>query len=1139
MQAKQLPITSNDSSGRVTSGGAMSSAVDIAVAQGELGSPAPRRFGVAGGGASGHFKYWRSVDELQQTPEFEQFLHREFPQAASEFPEGVSRRRWLKLMSASLALGGVAGCRYGPIEFASMVVRPPNTVPGVPKHYATNFELAGRAVHLLVSNMDGRPIKIEGNPEHPLMRASEPNDLSGGKSRFASAGTDVFSQGCILGLYDPDRTSRVTRVVDGKAEEVTWDDFAAFAGDHLANLKETQGESLAILMSPSLSPSVNRLVAETVKLLPKTTVASYSSVDSSSQQAACEQAVGQPAELLFDLSQAKLICCMDSDLLGNDPNMVVYSRQFAKGRTPALGKMNRLYAVESRFSITGSAADSRLAIRSSQIGPFIAKLEQRVDALLAGGSPQAAAGDEQAFDKVAPAEQLERFVEALADDLVKHKGAGLVSVGGHQPLDVQLAALRLNQKLGNVGKCVQLRPSRLAIEGVKPVSLSDFTDTLVKGTVDTLWILGDNPVYTAPGDLKLGAAIEQVQDSIYFAEFEDETAAVCKWRLPLAHPLESWGDVRAVDGTYGICQPQILPLLNGKSQVEILSMLHGKADGGEAIVKATANSSGQPLPARQWQELLHSGFLADSAVEPIGGELKVEGAQPAGTLNLDSFENGSLEVLVTVSDTLYDGRFAKNVWMQELPQAMTKLVWDNAAIVSPATAQTLKLKQGEIVRLVRGEHSIELPVFLMPGQALGSITAHLGYGRVCRDEAVDSDEQVVIGQNLAPLRTFENLTLIAGVEARGTSIPYKLATTQDHFAIDTLGLEETAERAGMLIREGTVEQLDEGGADYVEHLGLHHPPLESLWDEPINAFEEDPKIPYQWGMTIDLNKCTGCNSCVVACQSENNIPVVGKEQVSRGREMHWIRVDRYFRGEMETPQIVNQPVACVHCETAPCEQVCPVAATVHTEEGINAMAYNRCVGTRYCANNCPYKVRRFNYFNYGTEYGYFYGWQQKGKIEEASRKLQQLVLNPEVTVRGRGVMEKCTYCIQRVQNGKITARNAGRPVEDGEIQSACQTACPTQAIVFGDLKDPGSRVSKLQQDPRSYAMLAELNIKPRTLYLARVRNTHQRLKLAQQLVEAHHAEHAGAEHAGEEHGEPHAAQDDTHGSDVSAVTTKH
>ena len=1128
MQAKRLPITSHQTNPAAD--------VPAAAVVAHRNQPAS--------GAS----YWRSIDQLEQTPEFEQFLHREFPQAASEFPEGVSRRRWLKLMSASLALGGVAGCRYGPNEFAAFVVRPEETVPGVPKRYATNFELAGRAVHLLVSNLDGRPIKVEGNAQHPLMQASEPNDVSGSNSRFASAGTDVFSQGCILGLYDPDRVSAVTRVVDGQAQATTWEAFAAYSQERLAELQATQGESLAILMSPSLSPSVNRMVSETVKLLPKAMVAVYSSLDNSAQFAACEQAVGSPAELLFDLSAAQVICCLDSDLLGNDPNMVVYSRQFSKGRAAITGEMNRLYAVESRYSITGGAADSRLAVRSSQIGPFISRLEQRVDELLAGGSVAAAKADELAFDLVASDEQVGRFIDAMADDLVKHAGAGVVSVGAHQPLAVQLAALRLNQKLKNVGSTVQLRPSRSAIEGVNPVDLAEFNEALIKGTIDTVWILGDNPAYTAPGDLKLATQLEKVPHTIYFAEFTDETAAVCKWRLPLSHPLESWGDVRGADGSYGIGQPQILPLLGGKSSLEILSALHGKSEAGEAIVKQTAQViAGSAIPARVWLETLHNGFLADVKTEPLASQLSVETAAPEGKVDLATVDNGSLEIVFTISDTLYDGRFAKNVWMQELPQAMTKLVWDNAAIISPLTAKKLNLKQGhrdqtDIVRLVHGDKVLELPIFLMPGQAEGSITVHLGYGRVCRDEAVDSNQQTTVGQDVSQLRTFETKSILTGVEARPTSRPYKLATTQDHFAIDELGLGETSTRAGMLIREGTVEQIQEGGADYVDHLGIHHPPLESLWEEPINQYESDPTVAYQWGMTIDLNKCTGCNSCVVACQSENNIPVVGKEQVSRGREMHWIRVDRYFRGELATPQIVNQPVACAHCETAPCEQVCPVAATVHTEEGINAMVYNRCVGTRYCANNCPYKVRRFNYFNYNTEYGYFYGWEQKGKIEEASRKLQQLVLNPEVTVRGRGVMEKCTYCIQRVQNGKINARSEGRAVLDGEIQSACQTACPTQAIVFGDIKDPNSRVSQLQKDVRAYAMLSELNIKPRTLYLARVRNTHPRLKLAHQLAKAEHGDgaHGDSSHGDSSRGDGadgHGTADHAHAENP--VTTTH
>ncbi|MEZ6138194.1 MAG: TAT-variant-translocated molybdopterin oxidoreductase [Pirellulaceae bacterium] len=1087
--------------------------------------------------------YWRSVGELEGTPEFEQMLHREFPQAASEFPEGVSRRRWMKLMSASLALGGLAGCSYGPDSIAPMVVRPPNTIPGVPKHYATNFQLAGRAVHLLVSNLDGRPIKIEGNAAHPVMRATEPNDIND-KPRFASAGTDVFSQACILGLYDPDRSSRVAKRVDGSLVDSSWEEFADYAQGHANALAESQGSRLAILMAPSLSPSINRMVAETVKLLPKTTVAHFASIDDSAQQTALAEAAGKPAEVLYDLSSAKVICCLDSDLLGNDPNMLVYSRQFARGRTPEPGKMNRLYAVEARHSVTGSSADSRLAVRSSQIGAFLVRLEKAVDELLAGGSPAVAADGELPLDKVDAAERLERFVSAMAEDLVQNRGAGLVAVGAHQPHDVQLAALRLNNKLENIGKTLNLRPRRSAIAGVETVGLAELVEKLANG-VDTVWILGDNPVYSAPGDVKLGETLAKLDHVVYLAEYEDETAKTASWSVPLAHALESWGDVLGVDGSYGVCQPQILPLLNGKDALEILSLLHGKPETGAAIVRATADSLGQQLTERKWRDVLHDGYLASNTADSITADIAGDGPLPTGVLNAE-IKKGELELLFVESDTIYDGRFAKNVWLQELPQAITKIVWDNAALISFATAEATGMKQGEIVRLSHGEKTLDLPVSIVPGQADGTIVVHIGYGRVCRDEAVDSNDTVEIGKSVSPMRSIKNMHILTGVEAQPTSRPYKLVSTQDHFAIDDqvggidqTGLDGIKERVGGLVREGTLKQISEMGAKYVEGLGIHHPPLKSLWDEPIDAEETKSTVPYQWAMTIDLNKCTGCNSCVIACQAENNVPVVGKEQVGRGREMHWIRVDRYFRGEQDTPQIVNQPVACVHCETAPCEQVCPVAATVHTEEGINAMAYNRCVGTRYCANNCPYKVRRFNYFNYGTEYGYFYGWQQKSKLDAASRQLQQLVLNPDVSVRGRGVMEKCTYCIQRVQNGKINARNEARLVEDGEVQSACQTACPTQAIVFGDIKDQSSLVYQLQHSPRAYAMLEELNIKPRTQYLIRVRNTHPRLLLSVQIGKPAHGGHGehDAHDAAHDEAHPH-ADEQAHAEGDEHATTK-
>ncbi len=1057
--------------------------------------------------------YWRSLNDLDQTPEFRQFIEREFPTAASEFPSGVSRRRWLQLMSASIALSGAAGCHYGTELFAPSVTRPENTIYGIPKKYATNFELAGRAVNLLVTNLDGRPLKIEGNPDHPLMVGTEPNDLKG-KPRFKSAGTDVYAQGCILGMYDPDRASRVAKREGGELKASSWDDFAAYCKAQQEKLKANQGASLAILMSPSLSPSVNRLVGEIVKALPQATVAQYKSIDDSARRAAATQAAGKPAELVLDLSGAKVICCLDSDLLGNDPNMLTYSRQYAAGRTPVAGSMNRLYSVEARFSVTGSTADSRLAVRSSQIGAFLVLLDKTVEKLIAGEKIAAPADEKPIDDESVTTEQrLNRFVESLAEDLVANKGTSVVSVGYHQPLDVQLLALRLNQRLGNIGKTVHFTPDRTVIEGVKPVGLAELAGKLSAG-IDTVWILGDNPVYTAPANVKLGEKLAKLENVVYLAEFEDETAKVSSWSVPVCHPLESWGDVVSQDGTYGVCQPQILPVLGGKSTVEILALLNGQTAEASALVRTTAGAvTGSPLNSTAWHSLLHDGF-AKRVVNELEGT-NFEGPVPTGMLDLESIEPGKVELLLVESDTIYDGRFAKNVWLQELPQAITKLCWDNAALMSPATAKKLGLNQGirqetSMVQITANGEKIELPVFLMPGQADGTIVTMLGYGRSCRDEAADSDNEAIVGHDVSKIRTLDRMHLITGVETRPSGKAYKLATTQDHFAIDDKGQEGIAERVGRLIREGTLEQI--GDKDFVKHEGLHSEEF-SLWREPMEDFEEDKSVMYQWGMSIDLNKCTGCNTCVIACQAENNIPVVGKEQVIRGREMHWIRIDRYFRGSEAAPQVVQQPVACAHCETAPCEQVCPVAATVHTEEGINTMAYNRCVGTRYCANNCPYKVRRFNYLNYQTEYGYFYGWEQKGKLEEAQRKLQALVLNPEVSVRGRGVMEKCTYCLQRVQNAKIQTRSEGRRIEDGELQTACQAACPTQAIVFGDVNDPNSIVSKNHSDSRTYDMLNELNIKPRTKYMARVRNVHARLKTADQLKTHEHHGHAHADEA--------------------------
>ncbi|MEM9643877.1 MAG: 4Fe-4S dicluster domain-containing protein, partial [Planctomycetota bacterium] len=638
---------------------------------------------------------------------------------------------------------------------------------------------------------------------------------------------------------------------------------------------------------------------------------------------------------------------------------------------------------------------------------------------------------------------------------------------------------------------------------------SELVDKINAGEIDSLIIVGENPAFTSAGDVALGDAIGKVENTVYFGEYDDETAVLCDWSVPVAHPLESWGDVVSPQGFYGVSQPQILPLLDGKTKEELLAILLDEEEQtGEQIVRRTADSLGSALSNRQWRQLLHDGFSEDFVVGEVFSE--VTGDPPElpseSPVAVEKADQDDIEVIFQPAEGLYDGRFANNGWLQELPQSITKLTWDNAALMSPSTAETLKVAHGQKVALRLQDGSlVELPVYELPGCAPGVVTTSIGYGReragmVGGHVAEDVD---AVGVNVAPIRTTGSMLVAYKIEARPRYTEYKLATTQDHWAIDELGQQETEKRSYNLVREGTPELLEklpefvDAKAPHVPHVGSDG----SLWEEPINIIEEEkPKVP-QWAMSIDLTKCFGCNACVIACQSENNIPIVGKEQVLNSREMHWLRIDRYFQGDPEFADVVQEPVSCMHCETAPCEQVCPVAATVHTDEGINAMAYNRCIGTRYCANNCPFKVRRFNYFNYNEDVGTGYGINAfAGNIEDANRKLQALVLNPDVSVRGRGVMEKCTYCVQRIEAAKIEARkDGGRPILDGDIVTACQSACPGDAIAFGNIADPDSKVSKARANVRTFALLEQLNLKPRTTFMARIRNTPAILMTSHQL----------------------------------------
>ncbi|MCA9137744.1 MAG: TAT-variant-translocated molybdopterin oxidoreductase [Planctomycetales bacterium] len=1065
--------------------------------------------------------YWRSISELHGSEDFQtNYLHREFPVAASEYPEGVSRRRWMQLMGASLAMAGVSGCRYPEEIIAPFVIRPEGRVPGEFYERATNFELAGSVHNLLVRCFDGRPQHIEPNTKHP-----------------SASGTNTYVQASILSLYDPDRSRGDNGPLlmrgEGRKQESKWEDFLPIGQAAVKKAASNQnGKGFAVLMSPTASPTTVRMLGKLKETLPASTIARYDGVTDDVMRKATKQMLGTEANQKLDLSNAKVIFSLGADFLGTDPGALGAARTFAKKRDAVAGEMSRLYVVEGGYTTTGTMADSRLAVRPSQMPAFLAAVGRMVDAIK-GGETHDHSGKELPFnhEDITAAERQSRFIDCLAHDIVKAGEDAVVIVGQSLGADLVAAGMAMNQKLGSFGKAQSFTPC--VDESLETVSISDLVSAVDRGDIESLLILGDNPVITSPSDIDVAGMIGKVDQVFYLGEYDDETAAICDWSLPLAHPLESWSDCVNNDGVYGVCQPQILPLMGGRTAAELLAlMMEEDVVDPMMLVRATADSfRGQSLKEVEWRKLLHDGHSDDiKPVAPLGtlsGTAKELPAEDPAVFSGNDINQDDIEVVFSVADGLYDGRFANNGWLQELPQSITKLTWGNAALMSPATAKALGIHHGLYVTLRNAGGKIELPVFETPGIAPGVVATNIGYGRTRAGMVGGATALGVdaVGFDVSPIRTSDSMLVAYKVEGRPNYNEYKFATTQNHWAIDDIGRKETERRSYNLVREGTTKLLEDVPTFAREQPKAPHVPSVgkdgSLQHEPMQDIQRDESKDYmpQWGMSIDLSKCTGCNACVVACQSENNIPIVGAEQVKNSREMHWLRVDRYFQGSAEDAQIVHQPVACVHCETAPCEQVCPVAATVHTDEGINAMAYNRCIGTRYCANNCPLKVRRFNYFNYNEDIGVGYGFNAfPGNIESANRKLQALVLNPDVTPRGRGVMEKCTYCVQRVEKAKITARKEGRRVQDGDVVTACQAACGTNAIEFGNIADANSVVAKKRHDVRAYGVLEQLNIKPRTEYLARVRNPHPRLMTWQQIedLETIHAHHGGGEHDGDQ-----------------------
>jgi MoCo/4Fe-4S cofactor protein with predicted Tat translocation signal len=993
--------------------------------------------------------YWRSLNQLSYTPEFHEWVHHEFPANATEMLDGNSRRTVLKLMAASFGLAGLAAC-HRPVEHIL-----PNSkgtdadiyTPGEPYFYTTVHSLGGHVTGLLVETHDGRPTKVEGNPDHP----------------HSLGAATAIQQATVLSVYDPDRSSRV--LAGGKAS--TWANFEAA----VKGLSLGDGAGLRFLSGGVASPSLAALRAEALKKFPKAKWVEYEAAARENELAGAALAFGAPHYVHPQLDKAKVILALDADFLGLDAPSPFFTTLFSKRRrieTEAdLEKLNRLYAVESQFSITGANADHRLRMRGGEVRQFAIDLAAALGAMPGLNVVNNAAADKRG-----------RFLAAVAKDLKAAGAEALVIAGPRQAASVQALAALINQSLGS-GCVTYTKPVvENASSGVD--ALKTLAGEMAAGQVSTLAILGGNPVYTAPADLQFGVALSKVANSIYLGPEEDETSGTAKWHVPEAHFLEAWGDQATSEGLAAIQQPMIEPMYGGKSASEIVALLIGNKDTkSHDIVKNYWLAQFSGNKEQLWRKALHDGVVASSktvdAVKVTVDARKLAAAiaaEPAPAAN-------GLEAGFYPSSSTWDGRFANNGWLQEAPDPISKLVWGNAAMMSPGTAREQKVAEGDIVTLSRGNYKLEAAVMVQPGHADNAISIALGYGRQsCGRVGKD------VGFNANLIRTSDAFWFAPGFSMAATGKRHVHATTQERGTGDRQT--DPAGHFRPFVREGTVEEYKKN-PKFVEQMS-EVPELDSIY--PQLKYDQG----YQWGMAIDLGACTGCNACVVACVAENNIPVVGKDQVLRGREMHWIRMDRYYTGDENDPLVVEQPLPCMQCENAPCENVCPVQATTHSPEGLNDMVYNRCVGTRYCANNCPFKVRHFNFLNFHKLSDAPTNFPGVG-VRLSEEQLVGLVHNPDVTVRMRGVMEKCTYCVQRIEEVRIKAKVDGRrAIREGEIKTACQQTCPAEAIVFGNINDPASRVAKLKKQERNYAMLAELDIRPRTTYLAKLRNPNPELQ---------------------------------------------
>ena len=965
-------------------------------------------------------RYWRTLDELAQTPEFEEMLQREFPRAAMQFASSTTRRDVLKIMGASLALGGLSACVKLPLQpIVPYVRQPEEMVLGKPLFFASTMPLNGQPVPVLVESHEGRPTKIEGNPQHPA----------------TLGGSDVYSQASVLGMYDPDRSQYVLY----RGEMRSWGQMMDALRKPIADQKAKGGAGLRFLSGSTTSPTLIAQMKDVQKAFPQSKWYQWDPVNRDNVYEGAKLAFGQPVQTHYNFEKAKVILSLDGEFLSSTfPGFHQYALQFAKRRRPELkDEMVRFYAAESTPTNTGAKADHRLRVKASEIENVARAVASQLGIAGAGGSLKDS--------------RSQQFVAAVVKDLQANRGRAVVIAGDSQSPAVHALAHAINAQIGAAGQTVTFSDPVESGAGLnKAEQLKSLVDEMNGGKVEMLVILSANPLYDQPQDIDFHAALDKVGMRIHHGLYQDETAQYCHWHVNATHYLEQWGDARTFEGTTSIIQPLIAPLYSGRSEHEMIAAFLGQEEAaGFDIVQAYWKSQHSGADFNTWwRTALHDGFVANSANPQRTMSAKI--AAPPQT----AAPQGEMEIILRPDPSVFDGRFANNAWLQETPKPFTQVCWDNAVLMGVETAKKLKIETEDEIEIGVGSQKLKGAVWVTPGHPDDAITVFVGYGRE-KAGRVGSG----LGFNGYKLRSGAAQNIVAGT-VKKTGGSYPLASPQ--------GDQNMHGRA--LVRVATLEEFTKNPAFAHEMVEAPAPGL--------TMYEAYQYKEHKWGMAIDLNSCIGCNTCTVACYAENNISVVGKTEVKRGHIMHWLRIDTYHEGDPHDPKTYFQPLPCMQCENAPCEVVCPVGATTHSTEGLNDMVYNRCVGTRYCSNNCPYKVRRFNFLLYSD-------WDTQ------QTKFQR---NPDVTVRSRGVMEKCTFCVQRLTHARITAEEQNRKVADGEVLTACQQACPADAIVFGDMNDKNSRVSKLKASERNYGLLEDLNTRPRTTYLAAVRNPNMELE---------------------------------------------